>query len=121
VVSPAQSQKGLTEAGVTEVSARTFLALLSEGKYSDAADICDDEMRRAAPPDKLKEIWKGLISKTGALRNQLDSEISSVEEGGEQFKIVLITCEFERGRLRARVVLNSDNRVAGLFFVSAQQ
>ena len=115
-----QTQKEQTEAGLTEASARTFLSLLAEGKYSDAAESCDTEMKKAAPPEKLKEIWKGLTSKAGALRNQLDSEISSVLQDGEQYNVVLITCEFERARLRARVVLNSDKQVAGLFFTSAQ-
>ena len=115
-----QPQKQQTEAGITEASARTFISLLAEGKFSDAAESFDDQMKKAAPPEKLKEIWKGLTSKTGALRNQLDSEISSVWQDGEQYDVVLITCEFERTRLRARVVLNSDKRVAGLYFTAAQ-
>jgi dienelactone hydrolase len=76
----------------------------------------DETMARLMPADKLAEVWKTLLGQVGALRH-IDSSTTEEDRG---YHRVLVPCEFERGKLIAKVVFDGRGRLAGLFFAPWQ-
>ena len=93
--------------------ANSFINYLSAGKYSDSVKLFDKTMKAALPSDKLEDTWKKIVSQVGAFKER--SEIRKEESG--KYTIVYVTCKFENMDLDAKVVLDKENNVAGLFFV----
>ncbi|OGF46039.1 MAG: hypothetical protein A2452_12510 [Candidatus Firestonebacteria bacterium RIFOXYC2_FULL_39_67] len=93
--------------------ASELVKYLSVGKYSDSVKLFDETMKNALPADKLEETWKKIISQVGAFKER--SAIRKEESG--KYTIVYVTCKFENMDLDAKVVLDKENNVAGLFFV----
>lgn len=96
-------------------TAKTFVAQMSRGQFDKAVEPFDPIMKAALPTEKLKGVWDGLAQQYGAL--QRASETRTAKVG--RYNVVFVTCEFQRGKLDAKVVFNGDNKIAGLFFVPA--
>ncbi|OGF47752.1 MAG: hypothetical protein A2231_10815 [Candidatus Firestonebacteria bacterium RIFOXYA2_FULL_40_8] len=105
------STEGNSSDEITKAS--ELVNYLSAEKYSDCVKLFDKTMRMALPAYKLKETWKMIISQVGAFKER--SEIRKEEIG--KYTIVYVTCKFENIDLDAKVVLDKENNVAGLFFV----
>jgi hypothetical protein len=95
--------------------AKTFVAQLSSGQLEKAVEPFDQTMKQALPAEKLKELWDGLTKENGPLQRAAETRMEKIQK----YDVVYVTCEFQRGKLDAKVVFSSDNKIAGLFFVPA--
>ncbi len=94
--------------------AEAFVDAMSRGDYASAAAVLDAKMTEVFGPDKMAEFWKAVPARFGAFRRRVASRR---DEPVPPYDIVLVTCEFEKTTLDARVVLDREGRVAGLNFV----
>ena len=95
-----------------EVPARALVDLLSKEDYASAVKNFDATMKKVLPPDKLKETWQGLLESTGPFKKQGKVRFERVKN----YDVVYVTMHFARADLDARVVFDSDGKIAGLFF-----
>jgi hypothetical protein len=93
--------------------AASLLEHLSKDEYGAAVEQFDEVMRGALPEQKLEEMWNGMIASLGALKSLGDSKV--YEEAG--YQIVLQPCEFEKGRLDAKVVFDKEGCITGFWFL----
>jgi uncharacterized protein len=98
----------------TEV-AKNFVAQLAGGQFEKAVEPFDQTMRQALPAEKLKLLWDGLTKQYGSLQRAVDTRAEKIQK----YDVVYVTCEFQRGRLDAKVVFTSENKITGLFFLPA--
>ncbi len=105
---PAQAEDALT------VQARAFLTALEKGDFQLAVRDFDETMLKLSGPDKLETMWKKqLPAQLGAFKKQSGAR----REELQGYQIVLVTCEFEKATLDARVVFDKAGKIAGLGFV----
>jgi uncharacterized protein len=93
--------------------ARGFLEALQKEDFERAAADFNETMMKASGPDKLAAFWKELPAKLGVLKRQTDARRDKLGP----YEIVLVTCEFEKTVLDARVVFDKDGRIGGFQFV----
>ena len=97
-------------------AADQFLAETAAGNYEKAVALCDETMKKAMPPDKLKTIWTDLTTQFGkstgiqAIKTEKVSEYVRVHE----------ECRFEKGRAVLIVVVDKDSKISGLFLQLAE-
>jgi dienelactone hydrolase len=104
----AQAEDALT------VKAREFLTALEKGDFKLAVRDFDETMLRVSGPDKLETMWtKQLPAQLGAFKKQAASRRDQLQG----YEIVLVTCEFEKAILDARVVFDKAGKIAGFGFV----
>ncbi|WP_339733881.1 alpha/beta fold hydrolase [uncultured Gimesia sp.] len=96
-----------------EKLARGFVNQMEQGEFEKAVQRFDTVMAKALPSDKLQAIWNGLVSQYGSLQRIGDTRTEDLKK----YQIVFVTCQFERGKLDAKVVFTEQNEIAGLFFV----
>ncbi|QDT98940.1 alpha/beta fold hydrolase [Gimesia aquarii] len=96
--------------------AKEFVSQLSKGKFELSVARFDKVMSKALPADKLKTIWGGIVRQYGPLQRSSETRVEIVN----QYHLVFVTCEFERGKLDAKVVFSADNKITGLFFVPTE-
>ena len=94
-----------------------FVEALVSKEYKRTVQHYDSTMLKAAPPDKMKEVWEMILAQTGSFKSQKDFRL----ENAGIYEIVYITCEFEKATLDIKVVFNSEGKIAGQFFVPTQQ
>jgi dienelactone hydrolase len=94
--------------------AEAFVDAMSRGDYASAALGLDQKMTEVFGPDKMAEFWKAVPEKFGAFRRYAASRRDNPLP---PYEIVLVTCEFEKVTLDARVVFDREARIAGLNFV----
>lgn len=96
------------------VKAREFLSALEKGDFQLAVRDFDETMLKLSGPEKLEPMWtKQLPAQVGAFKKQSKAR----REGLQGYEIVLVTCEFEKATLDARVVFDKAGKIAGLQFV----
>ena len=95
------------------VKARQFLEALKNTDFQAAVRDFDETMMRVSGPEKLAEFWKQVPGMFGALKKQAAARRE--EMGG--YSIALVTCEFEKVTLDARVVFDKNKKIAGFQFV----
>lgn len=98
-----------------ETKAREFVDQLSLGRFEAAIEQFDAVMRQALPAQKLEQLWNGLRSQYGPFQQV---QKTRTEKAGK-FQVVLVTCQFERGKLNTKIVFSNQQKIAGLFFVPA--
>jgi len=96
-----------------ETLGRAFVRQLAEGSYDSITAGFDSNMARELPADKLEYIFGSLEAQFGAFKGQ--GGVRQSETGG--FQMVFVTMQFEKSMLDAKVVFDSTDRVAGLFFM----
>jgi dienelactone hydrolase len=96
---------------------RTFILELATGQFDKAAVQFDAAMSQALPEAKLAQTWSSLVAQVGSLKTI--HEVRVVPE--QKFKVVYVTCQFEKAMLDAKIVFSSDAKIAGLFFVPSGQ
>jgi uncharacterized protein len=106
-------------AGTEELQAlaKQFIDLLASHDFARARQNFDATMANALSQEKLSELWSALDAQAGAYRKQLATR--SEKQGS--YDVVLVTCEFARLSLDAKVVFDAQKRIAGLFFVPLEQ
>jgi len=92
--------------------AKSFVEALEKGDYEAAVKNFDETMTKAAPPEKMKQVWETLISQAGELKQQKRIRTESLPK----YDVVYITCEFEKISLDIKVVFNKKKQIAGQFF-----
>jgi pimeloyl-ACP methyl ester carboxylesterase len=95
-----------------EKTAKAFVTLLSKGDFDKAIGHFDEAMLKALPADKLKGAWEKVAGDAGDFKKQLSSR---VEKSGK-YDAVIVTCEFRKKKMDARVVFDKDGKITGLFF-----
>jgi dienelactone hydrolase len=95
------------------VKARALLSALEKGDFAAAAQDFDATMMKVSGPDKLAEFWKQVPEKLGSFKKQTAGRRDQF--GG--YEVALVTCEFEKVTLDARVVFDKDKKIAGFQFV----
>lgn len=115
ILASIQSVAGVAENRAAErlEAAKMLVAQMAAGQFDKAVGPFDPTMKRALPAEKLKEVWEGLTTQFGPLRRAVETTTGKAA----QYDIVFVTCEFERGKLDAKVVFTADAQVTGLFFV----
>jgi len=104
-----------SEDGMT-AKARTLLAALAAGDFKLAGRDFDETMLKVFGPEKIELMWKTqLPAQVGAFKKQGAARRDQLQG----YEIVLITCEFEKTSLDARVVFDKAGKIAGLGFVPA--
>jgi uncharacterized protein len=93
--------------------ARRFLDRLDKGDFTGAAADFDATMNGVFGPDKLAEFWKEVPVRLGEFRRRTAARTEKLGP----YDIVLVTCEFAKVALDARVVFNADGKIAGFQFV----
>jgi hypothetical protein len=88
---------------------------LRDGDFDAPHAAFDDTMRRALPPEQLRQTWAGITGQAGALL----SLKAAGETAHQGYRIQHVACGFERMDLIADVVFDGAGRVAGLFFKPA--
>jgi dienelactone hydrolase len=96
--------------------AETFVDRTAQGDYAAAASVFDETMTRVFPADMLKATWAQLQGQVGAFKDRVASR--TAEQQG--YRIVFVTCEFEKSLIDVRVVFDSRAKLAGLQFLPAQ-
>ena len=101
------------QAAKREDKARVLVAQMAAGQFDKAVEPFDETMKQALPADSLKAAWVGLTKQYGPFQRATETRTERIQ----QYQVVFVTCEFQHGKLDAKVVFSSKNQVAGLFFV----
>lgn len=94
-----------------ESAARALVAHLVAGDFTAAGGDFDAAMRAAMPPDKLRALWRDIETRAGRFES---IERTQVAPSGA-YRMVFVTCAFERETMGIKIVFDADARVAGLF------
>ncbi|HHX75091.1 MAG TPA: alpha/beta fold hydrolase [Firmicutes bacterium] len=100
---------------ITELAGE-FLSLLQAEDYTAAVTYFDATMKKELPPAKLQEAWETVQQQAGPYRQEVARR---TEEMG-RYRIMIITARFGLAQLDIRLTFNSDNRIAGLYFLPAE-
>ncbi|HJX27094.1 MAG TPA: DUF3887 domain-containing protein, partial [Thermoanaerobaculia bacterium] len=92
--------------------ATALLEAMVRGDFAGATRHFDATMKKELPPEKLQEIWKGLIGQAGPFQRQAGTRTQT--QGPH--RLVFVTTEFEKIRLDMQVAFDAQGQVAGLFF-----
>lgn len=95
------------------VSARAFLDALNRGDFQAAAGDFDVTMMNVSGPDKLAEFWKQVPERMGPFKRQTAARRERLGE----YEVALVTCEFEKVTLDARIVFDKEKKIAGFQFI----
>ena len=89
----------------------TFLDHLDAGRYDDALAMTTQQVQDALADDKLKAIWEGLPTQLGALTSRSPLRGEQVEGA----PIVTSTLVFGMAALDARIMVDAEGKITGLF------
>ncbi len=92
--------------------AELFVRQLSAGDYASAASTFDSTMKAAMSVTGLEETWKSIEQSAGKF---VMIEGSHVTSQGD-YEIVIVTTIFDKMRLDIKLVYNTTNQLAGLWF-----
>ena len=76
---------------------------------------CDPQMKAALPASKIPEVWDSLLGQAGAFKSIVSTRVT--ERQG--LHAAIVTCEFEHATLDAKVYMDAQGQVKGLFFEPA--
>ena len=95
--------------------AQNFIDLLASGQFAQATNNFDSQMEQAVPPDKLVEMWQGLVQQLGAYQSQTGAR-QTAEAG---YNIVYVTVQFDKGKLDFKVVFDPQGQISGFWLAPA--
>ncbi len=95
-----------------EDRARALVTALGKEDFDAASQDFDETMKKALPPDKLGDTWKGIVKQVGALKKQGAITAEKVQK----YEVRWVACEFDKATLYTRVVFDGEGRVTGLSF-----
>jgi dienelactone hydrolase len=98
--------EALGKALVTQLVARQFDQV--EAQF-------DPQMKAALPASKLPEVWDSLLGQAGAFKGIVSTRVT--ERQG--LHAAIVTCDFERATLDAKIFMDAQGQVKGLFFEPA--
>ena len=95
--------------------ATDFISTLVDEDFAAAVTYFDDQMLNALPAADLKTAWAQVIDQAG----DYQSELSRTQDMADGYDVVIATTQFQKTALNIRMVFDSDQRMAGLFFQPA--
>jgi uncharacterized protein len=95
------------------LKARAFVAALEANDFQAAAKDFDATMLRLSGPDQLAAFWKSVPAQMSPFRRQTAARRDTLGS----YDVVLVTCEFEKQTLDARIVFDKDKKIAGFQFI----
>jgi dienelactone hydrolase len=98
-----------------KASVKAFFDAIAKEDYEAAARDFDETVRKASPPDKLKELFQTLNKQLGALKKQGEARLEKVGK----YEIIVVPCQFEKMALDARISFDAEGKIAGYGFVPA--
>ena len=94
-------------------TAVAFVHTLAKGDFKAAEVDFNGEMKQAAPPEKLREIWQKVLDQIGPFQDT--GETHTVVQGG--YTTVIVRSDFKSEALGIEVSFDSAGRIAGMHFV----
>ncbi len=95
--------------------AKTFVDQMAKGDFAAATSIFDTNMKSPMSEAKLKETWQQLLGQVGAFQQQTGTHTADQLS----YKIVFVTCRFEKADIDVQLSFDSQNQISGLFFKPA--
>ena len=99
-----------------EALAKEFIQLLTNGDFSKAAENFDGAMKKAAPPENLRQVWDSLVTQYGQFEKQLDRRIKTILI----YKAIIVTCQFEKAIVDLQVTYNTSKEISGFHILSTR-
>ncbi|MDH4197324.1 MAG: alpha/beta fold hydrolase [Candidatus Aminicenantes bacterium] len=113
VLLPLAAQEVFQDADPLVLKARRFLDTMSRGDYQAAAVDLDETMAKLFGPSQMAEFWKEMPKRVGVFVRQTTARKESLPP----YDIVLVTCDFDKTTLDARVVFDKAGRITGFQLV----
>lgn len=85
-------------------SARTFVETMAQGHFEKAEARFTSQMKRAAPPYRLQQLWASLVRQNGAFQKVGDHELVTV----------IVKVVFKNRPVDLAVTFDSAHRIAGV-------
>lgn len=92
--------------------AKAVMESLIDGDYRNAASDFNDTMTKDLPPSELEKIWQQLLTRAGEI---VELKESRIQQHGDHY-IVELDYEYEKYPLTTKITVDSEGRIAGLFF-----
>ncbi len=94
-----------------------FLDLLDSGKYPEAQEMLDSTMQDHLDSTRLKNMWMGINTQFGKITEQVSKEFETYSDPntGKNYDIILVENNYETGSLITRMVVDRNDKIAGLF------
>ncbi len=108
---PAPQPASADQVAKCDKVANSIMTSLKNKDFNGATSNFNDELKPMLPADKLEEGWNSLVSKFGQPQN------IGHASGGQQiqdYTVVLLPMQFEKGRMGAQVACSSQGKVASL-------
>lgn len=102
----------ITVTPAMEATAIELVDNAAAGRYEEATKDFDDAMRTALPPSGLQSAWTSVRNERGEFVRR--NGVRGQRLGG--YDAVFVGCEFQKGRVNVKVVLDGSGRVTGLWF-----
>jgi uncharacterized protein len=93
-----------------QAAAKAFIEMMNRGEFDAAVKDFDATMTRVMPSAQLNKTWQMLTGQTGAFEKQLAVRA----EPSGKYVAVVVTCQFAKAKLDARIVFDGDKHIAGL-------
>ena len=96
--------------------AEGFVDQLVAGEWGRCVARFDDVMAAALPEEELRAVWAGLQAQSGPFVRRHGSRL----EPRPPYRVVLVTCEFQKSWFDVSLTFDGADRVGGLFFLPAR-
>ena len=93
--------------------ATAFVQMLAQGNFDGAEADFTDQMKQAAPPAKLREVWTGVQSQAGPFQGT--GNTSTVVQGRDT--TVIVRANFKLQAIGIAVTFDSARKIAGMHLV----
>ena len=111
-ISTGSSTSAADRDAALDAMARDLLADFVAGRFEAAAKNFNAKMMEVLPPAKLREVAAQLDAQLGKYKST--RETRHADESG--YRTVILVSDFENAVVDVRVVFDTANKVAGLFF-----
>ncbi len=97
--------------------AQKFVKLLATAQFDSATSFFTPILSQQLSAQKLQEIWQSLEQQQGTFKKQGEVRTEKVQG----YHVVYVPCQFANGLLDAKIVVDEQQKIAGLFFVPHQK
>ncbi len=98
-----------------DASADRFVRTLARGAFAEARQRFDDKMLAAMPVESLEAAWRSLVERAGEFRGVAGYR----HEDRDGYRAVVVTTKHVKLPIDVRVVFDSGEKIAGLWFAPA--
>jgi dienelactone hydrolase len=98
-----------------EALGKTLVTQLVARQFDQVEAQFDPRMKAALPASKLPEVWDSLLGQAGTFKSIVGIRVTE----SQGLNAAIVTCEFERATLNAKIFMDAQGQVKGLFFEPA--